>query len=113
MLVDGGFEVVRDWLPTAIAFAHVDGRQVDLHPVELTPDGGGDQIQRDGTTRWHYDAPVTGTIAGQPVLCCSVETQIASHLGYEPDDNDRSDMLALAEEFDRELPTPYVRSLHP
>jgi lincosamide nucleotidyltransferase A/C/D/E len=64
LLVDDGFEVARDWLPTALAFTHADGRAVDLHPVELTPDGGGDQIQLDGTSRWHYDAPVTGSIAG-------------------------------------------------
>jgi lincosamide nucleotidyltransferase A/C/D/E len=110
LLLDDGFEVVRDWLPTAMAFSHSDGREVDLHPVEFTPDGGGDQIQLDGTTRWHYQPPVTGRIAGRPVACCSLDTQIASHLGYEPDDNDRADMLALAERFGCELPEPYRRS---
>ena len=52
-----GFEVVRDWLPTAIAFEHPDGRAIDLHPVELTADGGGDQIQLDGAARFHYTSP--------------------------------------------------------
>jgi lincosamide nucleotidyltransferase A/C/D/E len=108
LLLEEGFEVIRDWLPTAIAFAHDDGREVDLHPIALTSDGGGDQIQLDGRTRWHYDAPVTGEIGGRSVLCCSVDTQIRSHLGYEPGETDHSDMRALATRFDRGLPPPYT-----
>jgi hypothetical protein len=49
MLLSDGYRVVRDWLPTAIAFVHSEGRGVDLHPVELTADGGGDQVQLEGT----------------------------------------------------------------
>jgi lincosamide nucleotidyltransferase A/C/D/E len=102
------FEVVRDWLPTAIAFASADGRTIDLHPVELTPDGGGDQIQLDGVKRFHYTPPATGRIGGRPVACCSVETQIASHLGYEPQEGDLADMRTLADKFGLELPPPYT-----
>ncbi len=99
LLVDEGFEVVRDWLPTSIAFRHPDGRELDLHPVELTEDGGGDQVQLDGERRWHYAPPTMGRIGGRLVACCTVETEIASHLGYEPDENDFRDMRALAERF--------------
>jgi lincosamide nucleotidyltransferase A/C/D/E len=106
-LLKEGFEVVRDWLPTAIAFKHSDGRAIDLHPVELTPDGGGDQIQLDGETRFHYAAPTHGSIGGRRVACCTVETQIASHLGYQPNEHDRADMRALGEKFGSELPPPY------
>ncbi len=102
-----GFVVERDWFPTAIAFRHVDGRGVDLHPIEPTEDGGGDQVQLDGITRWHYPAPTNGTIGGVRVRCCSLECQVASHLGYEPDDNDRADMWHLADAFSIELPVPY------
>jgi lincosamide nucleotidyltransferase A/C/D/E len=108
LLAEGGFEIVRDWLPTALAFAHADGRKVDLHPVERTSDGGGDQIQLDGTTRWHCDPPVTGMIGGRTVTCCSLQSQIASHLGYKPDDDDFADMRALANMFGCELPPPYT-----
>jgi lincosamide nucleotidyltransferase A/C/D/E len=107
-LLAEGFDVVRDWLPTAIAFANPDGRAIDLHPVELTPDGGGDQVQLDGVKRFHYAAPTTGRIGGRPVACCSVETQIASHLGYEPHEDDLADMRALADKFGVELPPPYT-----
>jgi lincosamide nucleotidyltransferase A/C/D/E len=109
-LLAEGFEVVRDWLPTAIAFRHPDGRAIDLHPVELTPDGGGDQIQLDGKRRFHYPAPTTGRIGSRSVACCTVETQIASHLGYQPNEDDLADMEALAMRFGRELPPPYRRS---
>lgn len=109
LLVDHGFAIERDWLPTALALRHPDGRSVDLHPVEPTPDGGGDQIQLDGT-RWHYDPPVAGEIGGVRVKCCSVACQIAAHLGYEPDEVDRDDMRALAEQYQLTMPLPYQAS---
>jgi hypothetical protein len=43
------------------------------------------------------------------VACCTVETQIAAHLGYQPDEDDLADMEALAVKFSRELPPPYRR----
>jgi lincosamide nucleotidyltransferase A/C/D/E len=107
LLQEEGFEVVRDWLPTAVALAHRDGREVDLHPVELTGDGGGDQVQRDGVSRWHYDSSVMGRIGGRAVPCCSLSSQVGSHLGYEPDGDDFADMRALAQRFGLALPPPY------
>jgi lincosamide nucleotidyltransferase A/C/D/E len=109
-LAADGFEVIRDWLPTAVALCHADGREIDLHPVEMTDDGGGDQIQLDGVKRWHYDPPTIGRIAGCPVPCSTVATQIRSHLGYDPDDVDVADMEALARRFGCSLPPPYDRS---
>ena len=88
---------------------HPDGRQLDLNPVTLTADGGGDQIQRDGVSRWHYARPVVGRIGGRSVECCSVQTQVDAHLGYEPDDHDRQDMAVLGEVFNVILPPPYDR----
>jgi lincosamide nucleotidyltransferase A/C/D/E len=101
-----GFETLRDDLPTAIAMRHPDGREVDLHPVQLTPDGGGDQIQPDGSL-WHYDRPVTGSIAGRDVTCLSPETQVRAHLGFEPRSEHIADMGRLRDLFGIELPGPY------
>lgn len=106
MLEDDGYRVIRDWLPTAVAFEHDDGRSVDLHPIEPTRDGGGDQIQLDGS-RWHYDAPATGVIDGREVVCVSLESQLRAHTGYEPDGTDFRDMRALHEAFGCELPDLY------
>jgi len=107
LLETEGFEVERDLLPTALALRHRDGRGVDLHPVRATPDGGGDQLLPDNAGVFHYDAPETGTIDGQQVPCCSVNTQVATHLGYPPADEDVADMLALATRFGLTLPAPY------
>jgi lincosamide nucleotidyltransferase A/C/D/E len=102
-----GFAVLRDWLPNAIALQDAAGREVDLHPVDPTADGGGDQIQLDGTTRWHYSPPVAGVIGGQAVHCCPVADQLLCHLGYEPRQSDYADMRLLAEHFGVRLPPPY------
>ena len=101
------FEVLRDWLPNSIAYVDLAERQVDLHPVDPTPDGGGDQLQLDGQSQWHYSAPVTGVIDGRPVLCCPVEDQVACHLGYPPRDTDFEDVRRLGERFGLQLPPPF------
>jgi lincosamide nucleotidyltransferase A/C/D/E len=107
ILHGAGFKVLRDWLPNAIAYVDGAGRQVDLHPVDPTPDGGGDQIQLDGASRWHYSPPVTGMIGGRAVLCCPVEDQVLCHLGYPPRDTDFADLRRLGERFGLLLPPPY------
>lgn len=102
-----GFSVIRDWLPTSLALSHDDGREVDLHRVEISADGGGDQILGDGR-RYHYGSPVYGYIRGRAVSCCSVEQQVEMHLGYEPRDKDRADLALLAAEFGVHLPPTYA-----
>ena len=109
MLRADGYTVFRDELPVAIALRHGDGREVDLHPLALTPDGGGDQQQPNGARPWHYGPPATGHIDGRPVPCNDLDTQIRSHLGYQPDHNDHADMHVLAHHFGCPLPAPYDR----
>jgi lincosamide nucleotidyltransferase A/C/D/E len=108
LLVARGYAVLRDWLPNAIAYRDAQGRQVDLHPVDPTPDGGGDQIQLDGRSRWHYSAPVTGVIGGRAVLCCPVDDQVLCHLGYPPRATDFDDMRRLGERFGLKPPEPFA-----
>ena len=108
VLGEAGFcTVLRDWLPTALALADGDGREIDLHPVARTDDGGGDQSQLDGGN-FHYPPPVEGVIGGRRVRCVDALTQVRCHLGYEPCDKDRRDMALLAESCGVELPPPYV-----
>jgi lincosamide nucleotidyltransferase A/C/D/E len=102
-----GFDrLLRDWLPTALAVADAQGREIDLHPVSATPDGGGEQLLSDGE-RFHYPAPVSGRIGGRLVRCVDALTQVRCHLGYEPTDKDRSDMAALHERTGVPLPQEY------
>jgi lincosamide nucleotidyltransferase A/C/D/E len=109
VLTQEGFEIWRDWLPTALSLRHADGREVDLHPIEPTADGGGDQIQLDGVKRWHYEPPVKGTVGGIEVPCCPVTTQVRAHLGYEPGSTDYADMHLLRDHLGAELPPLYDR----
>ncbi|WBO61495.1 nucleotidyltransferase domain-containing protein [Streptomyces camelliae] len=106
-LADSGYRVVlRDWLPTALALADDNGREVDLHPITPTPDGGGDQALPDGDT-FHYPPPVRGVIGGRGVCCVDAMTQVHCHLNYEPSAKNRQDMLQLHDRFGVELPHPY------
>lgn len=105
-LKDSGYEVIRDWLPTSIAFRDPSGREVDLHPVDLTADGGGDQVLQDGST-WHYSAPVEGTIAGHSIACASPRDQLLMHLGYDPRPVDFADVRRIAERFGLPVPPPF------
>lgn len=103
LLTARGYTVIRDWLPTSIAFRDDAGREVDLHPVDLTEDGGGDQVLEDGTS-WHYSAPVEGSIAGRPVRCASAQDQLSMHVGYETRPVDVADVGRIAARFDLPLP---------
>jgi lincosamide nucleotidyltransferase A/C/D/E len=48
-----------------------------------------------------------GSIAGRPVQCISVEWMVEFHTGYELDENDLHDVLALHERFGVEIPSDY------
>lgn len=98
-----GYSVLRDWLPMTIAWRDASGREVDLHPIDETPDGGGDQVLDDGST-WHYGPPATGVIEGRPVRCATAVEQLAMHQGYDPRPVDLADVRRLAARFDLPLP---------
>jgi lincosamide nucleotidyltransferase A/C/D/E len=98
--------VLRDWLPTSIALADGQGREVDLHPVTPTSDGGGDQPQLGGGS-FHYPPPTSGVIGGRRVACVDAATQVRCHLGYPPQAKDRHDLRGLHKRLGVELPTPY------
>lgn len=70
-----------DQWPTAFVAADARGRELDVHLIDIGPDGS--IIQ-------HYDAPWPfpdsiagrGSIAGTEVPCVSRATQLAMHAGY-------------------------------
>jgi lincosamide nucleotidyltransferase A/C/D/E len=99
-----GFTVLRDWLPTALTMRHEDGREVDLHPVTPSEDGGGDLQLPPPEPSFYYDAPTTGVIDGTQVTCVDAATQLRAHLGYAAQPEDHADVAALATRFCLPLP---------
>jgi lincosamide nucleotidyltransferase A/C/D/E len=103
LLTTNGYEVVRDWLPTSLAFRGPAGREVDLHLVDPSPDGGGHQMLQDGTQS-HYSPPVEGYISGVKVRCASAKDQLAMHQDYDPRPIDYVDVRRISDRFGLEPP---------
>jgi lincosamide nucleotidyltransferase A/C/D/E len=104
-----GFTDLRNWLPTALAMRHADGREVDLHPITPTEDGGGNQRLFPPEPPFHYDAPTTGVINRTQVTCVDAATQLRAHVGYDPQPEDHADVAALATRFRLPLPPEYCQ----
>lgn len=109
MLTARGYLVVRDWLPTSLAFRDGQDREVDLHPVDLTADGGGDQVLQDGDA-WHYAPPVEGSINERRIRCASASEQLLMHQGYDPRPVDLLDVRRIAERFNLPVPAAFHAS---
>jgi lincosamide nucleotidyltransferase A/C/D/E len=106
-LTAAGFTVLRDWIPTALTMRHEDGREVDLHTMTPTEDGGGDQHLFPPQPPFHYDAPTPGVINLTQVTCVDAATPLRAHVGYEPRPEDHADVAALVSLFRLPLPPGY------
>jgi lincosamide nucleotidyltransferase A/C/D/E len=104
-----GCIVVEDELPTRCVLCDAAGHQIDFHPVAFDGEGGGVQRLQDGSAfRYPPEGFLgSGCIDGRVVRCLTPEIQALCHLGYEPDENDRHDMLLLSERCGISLPAPY------
>jgi lincosamide nucleotidyltransferase A/C/D/E len=105
-----GYVLVRDDRPARVVLTSEVG-QVDLHPIAWQPSGTGVQTGLSGET---YEYPpgsldADGEIGGRIVRCGTPELQVAFHGHYEPREQDRRDMVALAAAFDISLPPEYAR----
>lgn len=81
------------------------GHEIDIHTYTFDAHGKhifGVKYPLDSLTG-------TGTIQGHPVKCISVEWMVNFHSGYELDEDDYHDVLALCERFDIALPAEYER----
>jgi lincosamide nucleotidyltransferase A/C/D/E len=95
-LAGHGFVLFRDERPTAFVLRDPTDRRVDVHSIEMTPQGG-IQHQPDGSG-FLYDAAGlcgTGHVAGRSVRCLSVALQLRCHSGYELDADDLHDIALL------------------
>jgi len=102
------YHVIRDWLPTSIAFRDRSGREVYLHPVDPTTDGG-DRVLPRNEGMWHYAPFVEGSIHGPSIPCAPAQDQVLMHTGYAPRPVDFEDVRRLARRFDVLLLEPCSR----
>jgi lincosamide nucleotidyltransferase A/C/D/E len=93
LLGDQGFTLQYTWeencwvdrdadrWPTAFVMADTQGRELDVHVIDIGPDGA---IMQLYDPPWAFPNSITGqgSIAGVPVTCVSRETQLAMHTGY-------------------------------
>jgi lincosamide nucleotidyltransferase A/C/D/E len=104
-----GYGVTQDELPTRLELRTARDCRIDLHPLVFDEQGNGRQQLQDGS--WGlYPAPgltSSGAIGGQTVRCLSQELQLHFHLGYEPDADDRHDVVALCRHFGLVVPAAY------
>jgi len=83
---------------------------VDVHVVTFDEGENGIYGPKErGVFYPAYSFKGTGKIEGIPVKCLTAEYQVESHTGYEIDENDVSDVLALCEKFGINPPKGYLK----
>lgn len=97
-----GFTMFREDSAFNFVLADPSDRRVDVHLVDLTTST--DVYGPAGLAYPVGSLDGTGTILGQRVACCTAEFQMISHTGYEIDDDDVRDVMALHHRFG--IPVP-------
>jgi len=85
-----------------------EGHEVDFHVIDLAPDGTGVYGPPPPELVFPADSLTASTeLCGRSVLAIPPHRLVAFHTGYEPDDDDRADVLALCERFGIDVPSRY------
>jgi lincosamide nucleotidyltransferase A/C/D/E len=79
------------------------GHQIDIH--SYTFDSVGNHVF--GVEYPAESLTGTGSVNGRPVRCISPEWMVKFHTGYEVDENDYRDVLALCRRFGIKMPSEY------
>jgi lincosamide nucleotidyltransferase A/C/D/E len=109
-LRDRGYEDVPrdDTRPWNFVLGDGAGREVDFHLLDIDGNGDGIYGPPDRSDRFPAEA-----LAGRTRLCDRVVAAITPawlvrfHTGYQPDENDRADVLALCGRFGIAVPEAY------
>lgn len=98
-----GYAEVPTWFSTSFHSVWRDdaGREVDLHVITMDDQGMG-QFGTDAYPAAGLQG--SGSIGGRAVRCITAQVQLDFHLGYDHDEDDCADVLALCNRFN--LPTP-------
>ena len=105
-----GFDDVPrdDTQPWNFVLGDAAGHEVDFHLIDIAPDGTGDYGPPEIEFRFSADALTASTrLCGRPVPAIPPHRLVEYHTGYEPDDDDRADVLALCAAFEVPVPELY------
>jgi hypothetical protein len=80
-------------------------RRIDVHSYLLDEHGA----NAGGVAYEAHHLQGTGVIGGRTVRCIPVDVMLEFHLGYEQDEVDFRDVLALCRAFERPLPAAFER----
>ena len=88
-------EVDAGTFDSAFVDAHADGREIDVHVIDVDPQGVVTQFHLDPWPLSRDALSGTGTIEGATVRCVTRDAQIAMHTGYNLPENHREDVRLL------------------
>jgi lincosamide nucleotidyltransferase A/C/D/E len=84
------------------------GRLIDFHVIVLDEHGNGIYGPKENGNMYPASSLTgIGRISGTEVKCISPEDMVKFHTGYEVDENDYRDVLALCKKFGLELPEDF------
>lgn len=83
------------------------GHQVDFHVIDVAPDGTGIYGPQPEFIFPADSLTALTELCGRAVRAIPPHRLVEFHTGYEPDDDDRADVLALCAAFDLAVPDVY------
>lgn len=102
-------QVDDDTRPWNFVMGDEAGHEVDFHVIVFDSCGHGAYGPPDLGLAYPADSLTGhGIISKLPVSCISPEWLVRFHVGYEPDEQDVQDVMALHERFEVPLPEEYV-----
>jgi lincosamide nucleotidyltransferase A/C/D/E len=97
-----------DTSPWNFVLSDKEGREIDVHAITFDDYGNG--LYGPAAKGESYPAASLtgrGEVRGRAVKCISPEWLVKFHAGYELDENDYHDVVALSDRFGIELPKEY------
>lgn len=95
-----GFET-----PTAFVLLDAEGRELDLHAIQLDAQGNGIPTwESKGIMFTKEDLAGEGCLAGYPIHCLSPNMQVFCHRGYELPDWQKHDLELLHKKYGTGFP---------
>ncbi|KAF1301736.1 MULTISPECIES: nucleotidyltransferase domain-containing protein [Enterococcus] len=95
-LYELGYEKIVDWMPARMELWHENLGYLDIHPLEINPDGSAKQADlEDGFYFFQADWFTKKKFENREIPCLSLEAQLIFHKGYELRESDYIDLKNL------------------